>query len=808
MLVRLLLISLLALVLSVPPALADTKIEIDRSFGSRGTVRAHFGPTYTGPAFTALDPLPDGSLQKPQLPEDVDAEGRTVRLFPATPEGSIERLNRDGTPDQTFGVNPYGEQSLSEPAGFRIETIHVLPSGKILVAGVAEKQVALARFEHDGHLDRGFGNGGVVKLKTDAGIDGVRLAALEPRPEEGVAVALLDKEKVEYSEAAGHSGSTIAVLTADGRPDASYGPGGSIAVPDAAILSLHALPDGGLLAAGDRWGPAFVGDWLYESDVVLARYGPSGTLDPGFGGGDGSVVLDLAGLDFFGSVLWAEDGSIWLGGVATAVEKPICRRYEHFCTETPFVAHVASGGTLDLAVGEGGIVRLARFSYPYGEKAGGRGVLALGARPGGGVFAAGGSGTTAFIAALTAAGVPDPGFGEGGFLTERDPRPSEASVQSLALDSRGRILVSGETSAGIVESWGAPALVRYLPNGRLDRSFGGGLVRVPGRETGVVVGEDDASFVLSGRSAGAVTKVRSDGRIDRSFGDEGTADIRFGPKVAFRGKERRMPLLSGQMVALSGGRLLIAGQAGRSFGRAFAMRLRADGTPDPTFGKGGLTLFGLGGHPGAVNQLAVQRDGRVLVAGYTERPGSREWEGEALSVLRLRQDGSRDPSFGHRGLALLPIARHSFAYALAVEGDGRILVAGKSFDRASRARELLLRLDARGRLDRSFGRRGIVSVPVPFRRGGLWWAPRRLLLQRHRILVLRDSVERSLVVYSRDGRRRRAFPAGRGAEPHHHWVQPAPRGALQDGKLLLGWSISRQQRTNFKLERLELRGRP
>ena len=851
MLKRALLISLVVLGLLAPSALASTKVGIDRSFGSRGTVRSDLGPSYSAPAFTAVVPQADGSLlatrmagsgeerirrytaagvldlgfaplAPPAVPTAVDAEGKTVRLFPATPEGSIERLNPDGTPDLSFGVHSYGEQMLSEAAGFKIEKIEILPSGKILVGGTLEtagpvdgprgkrqyvEQVALARFEHDGHLDRGFGNGGVVKLKSDAGIAGVRLAALTLRPDEGVAVALLDSVASEFSEAEAGSGSTIAVLTAAGRPDVAHGSGGAIPVPDAAIFSIHALPGGELLTAGDRWGPAFVGNWLRESDIVLARYSPGGTPDPGFGG-NGNVDLDLAGLDLFGTVLWAEDDSIWLGGAATAVEKPSCRRYEHLCTETPFVAHVTAAGALDRGFGSGGILRLDSLAYPYGQKWDGRGVLTLAARPGGGVFAGGGSGTVAFVDALTPGGGPDRGFADGGLLSVREPHRSEASVQSLALDSRDRILVSGEDTAGIVDTPGTPALVRYLPNGALDRSFGGGFVRVPGRETGVVVGEDDSYFVLSGRSEGAVTKVLAGGRIDRSFGDEGTADIKLSPEFVSRGKHHRFSLLSRQMAALPGGRLLIAGEGGRSFGRPFVLRLRADGTPDPTFDGDGFTQFGFGGRPGVVNQIAVQRDGRILVAGYVERPGG-EGEGEALSVLRLRRDGSRDPTFGHRGLTLLPIARHSFAYALAVEGDGRILVAGKSFDRASRARELLLRLDAHGHLDRSFGRRGIVSTRVPFHRGGLWWAPRRLLLQRHRILVLRDSVERQLVVYSRDGRSRRAFAVGRGGEPHHHWVLQAPRGVLQRGKLLLGWTIYRQQeRKSFKLRRLELRGRP
>jgi uncharacterized delta-60 repeat protein len=847
MLVRPLFTSLFALVLLASSALAVTRVEIDHSFGSRGIVRADLGPTYWSTAFTSIVPQPDGNLLATRglgsegrvrrytatgtldrsfapvlaspVPADVDAEGKTVRLFPATPEGSIERLNPDGTPDHSFGVNPYGEQSLSEAAGFRIETIETLSSGKILVAGTIEatkprrgsvgvEQVALARFEHDGHLDRGFGNGGVVKLKTDAGVDGVRLAALEPRPGEGVAVAVLDAEALEFGEAYAHPGSTIAVLGADGHPDASFGSGGAIRVPDTAIHSIHALAGGELLAAGDRWGPDFSYE-LRESDVVLARYTASGAPDPGFGGGDGSVVLDLGGLELFGSALWAEDGSVWLGGDTTAIAGSNCRRYERFCTETPFVAHASSAGALDPGFGSGGIVRLARLSHRFGRKEGGAGVLALAARPSGGVFAGGGSGTVAFIAAVAPDGAPDPGFGDAGILTEANPRPSETSAHSLAVDSRGRVLVAGEANAGIVEGLAGSTLIRYLPDGALDRSFAGGLVRVPSRgDSEVAVGEGDTYFVLSGRSRGAVTKVRADGTIDQSFGDEGTADVSAGPGVQYRRKRHNIELDCRQIAALPDGGLLVAGSAG--YQRAFVLRLRADGTPDPTFGGDGFVLLGSGAAVYAIEQIAVQPDGRILLGGSVER----NWiEEEVASVLRLRRDGTLDNSFGHHGLTLLPITKRSLASALAVQGDGRILVAGKAFARATHARELLLRLDARGHLDRSFGRRGIVSTRIPFRLGGLWGAPRRLLLERHRILVLRDSAWRQLLVYSRDGSRRRAFSVGRGAEPvphgarPHRWVRSAPLGALQGRDLLLGWTINRRNLDAFKLQRLELRGR-
>ena len=151
--------------------------------------------------------------------------------------------------------------------------------------------------------------------------------------------------------------------------------------------------------------------------------------------------------------------------------------------------------------------------------------------------------------------------------------------------------------------------------------------------------------------------------------------------------------------------------------------------------------------------------------------------------------------------------RPSFASALAIEGNGRILVAGKILGRPGHTRELLLRLTPRGGPDRSFGRSGMVSVRLPQARGMYSGQARQLLLQRQRILVLRDSRETQLVVYTRDGRHRQALEVAAGAEPGNTSARPA-FGAVDDGRLLLGWNVFDSIAISFKLQRLRVEGSP
>jgi uncharacterized delta-60 repeat protein len=849
---RLLLLPFLLAAAMAPSAHARVEVRPDPSFGANGTVEGKFGPTYFRTAFTELEAQPDGGLlaargdplkrntmlsrytgagaldpsvptvQLSLQPEAVDVDGKVLRAF----SERLERLNPDGSPDPGFGVRPWGEGKASEDAGFKIEAIVPLPSGRILAAGsivvfVPEtgqrpsrsfvEQVAVARFEHDGRLDPSFGEGGVVKLKDVAGVAGERFLGLGPRADDGAAVIVLDVPPLPWGEAATRSGSTIVGLGGDGRPDPGFGAGGTVRLADASVLAFDAQPDGGLLVAGDRWGPPLSrGGEAHVSDLFAYRYTPGGQLDPAFGGGDGRFEGDLGEIDLLGDMLIEGDGSIVLGGSSSLLRTPNCLRFYRFCPEAPRLLRLTPQGALDPSFGEGGSFPLDELGSPYGSFDGGIGVKALAARPGGGMFVGGGAGTAAFVVVLSAAGALDPGFGEGGILREFEPHHSRAGVRALAIGARGRVLVAGGTYADVAGFAPPNVLFRYLPDGELDRGFGdgSGYVRVPSEAPAMVIGVGGGAYVLSGSNGPTITKVTAQGRFDRSFGEEGTARPSLGRKIRRQGRVHRLRMRALAMRVLPSGGLLVAGAAvGGSDRRIFAARLHADGGLDSSFGRGGLALLGFGpGRPCTPTEVAFQRDGGIVFAGYLRGRPSEE-HGEDFALVRMRADGTRDRGFGRGGVAVMRPARRSFASSLAIEGNGRILAAGKTLGKAGRTRELLFRFTRQGRIDRSFGRRGMVSTRLPQAAGGRAGQPRQLLLQRDRILVLRDAEERQLVVYSRDGGHRRAFAVAGGAADD--WSRPnAPFGALKGGRLLLGWNDFEPPTQSFKLQELRVRGRP
>src|SRR5262249_42495482 len=104
-------------------------------------------------------------------------------------------------------------------------------------------------------------------------------------------------------------------------------------------------------------------------------------------------------------------------------------------------------------------------------------------------------------------------------------------------------------------------------------------------------------------------------------------------------------------------------------GRAMA----APGQLDPSFGTSGLVLTNFG-RSEAANGIAIQRDGKVVVAGVSDA-GT---DGADFAVARYNPDGSLDTTFGpdHTGKVITPFGDFDAAAGVAIQRNGKIVVAG------------------------------------------------------------------------------------------------------------------------------------
>jgi uncharacterized delta-60 repeat protein len=129
------------------------------------------------------------------------------------------------------------------------------------------------------------------------------------------------------------------------------------------------------------------------------------------------------------------------------------------------------------------------------------------------------------------------------------------------------------------------------------------------------------------------------------------------------------------------------------------------GTLDSTFATNGVYTTDFGFHEN-VNDIKVQPDQKIIWTGVALTPAF----AGVLKVLRLKADGTPDSSFATNGVYSLLIGNETYGYESCVQSDGKIIVAGITYDANYNADWLLLRLNSTGTLDTTFGTNGITMV--------------------------------------------------------------------------------------------------
>ena len=311
-------------------------------------------------------------------------------------------------------------------------------------------------------------------------------------------------------------------------------------------------------------------------------------------------------------------------------------------------------------------------------------------------------------------GSPDPSFGNGQGYVVFGGRGDQMAL-GLALQGDQKIVVTGRTSA----SGGNDVLtLRLNADGSLDTSFGqGGIAIYSGGAGGTDTGRaveimPDGHILVAGEfSNGAnkdavVLRYLADGGLDTSFGQGGMA--------SYAGKGRTDDWAF-DLALQSDGRILVTG--GASPGQTediMLWRLNPNGSTDETFGSGGMaTWAGPGGLRDYGNAIAMDPQGRILVAGADD-------DGQSYNIVLLAflEDGGIDPTFGRGGAAQYASAASGYDYAwgLAVEADGRILVSGVGAGEFGETPTISCFLPD-GTLDTSFANGGVFRLSAADRSG-------------------------------------------------------------------------------------------
>ena len=161
------------------------------------------------------------------------------------------------------------------------------------------------------------------------------------------------------------------------------------------------------------------------------------------------------------------------------------------------------------------------------------------------------------------------------------------------------------------------------------------------------------------------------------------------------------------------GKILVAGQTQNgSFISCGIVRYNPNGALDSGFGSGGKAFVQITGF-WSCRGMTVQADGKIIVVGLTGSENSDPTSGD-FAVARLNQDGSLDNTFDGDGKVVYSISNlRDRANAAAIQPDGKIIVAGVSYNSATgwwKSDFAILRLNPNGSLDTAFGAGGIVKT--------------------------------------------------------------------------------------------------
>ncbi len=387
-------------------------------------------------------------------------------------------------------------------------------------------------------------------------------------------------------------------LLSAGALDPTFGNGGIVTT---SLTKNNDSASGVLLQSNGDLVP-YGGSGTFE----LARYTPSGSLDPSFGsGGIVSTSFRHSSGDGIQAAALQSDGKIVAVGVGHVV------RYN-------------ANGSLDTTFGSQGIA-----TYPSGFTSADSVLL----QPNTGDIVIGGSPSSSFAFELvryTPKGILDTSFGQNGQVVTQFPGVN-AVLNALALEN-GDIVAAGWAGDSAPSPYNhAWALVRYNANGGLDTTFGPngtGMLTTPlgtGQAITAVrslVVQPDGKVVAVGEavaSAGpeewGLARYDTAGNLDTSFGSGGIVTS------SAAGGEPHAAALQ------TNGQIVVAGWTSgtpSSPSQFEVGRYNPDGSVDSTFGSGGFVTTASGSSGGGYG-VVIQSDGKIVVAGYGTIAGKEDF---------------------------------------------------------------------------------------------------------------------------------------------------------------------------------------
>lgn len=655
-----------------------------------------------------------------------EAQGRVTAVGTSDGLLTVVRLliqldGTDGGRDPGFGDNGVVKLRLTEDDSTAVgKAVVVDGEGRAVVAGTVDGGVFVARLNPDGTPDTSFGDEGFltdfvgtapqiskVLLQGDGRI--VVVGDIAPSNDLGFTrpasvSAASAASSVAAAQFDGDRDFLLLRYNADGTPDDAWGFDGErtydLQFGNDEALDAY-IQDGGNIVVVGKSFKGFVEPGIQAvpnltSDIGLIRVsGIDGARDASFGA-EGVTITDLGGRDEGLAIV--SGGTIrdnfYVGGqTSNTAGNTDFVVLEYDFDGTLLTDGFGTGGSTVTDFGGNDQARAIGFSDNGGT------VLLAGTTSG--VL-----NTKFALARYDDDGRLDPDFNSGIVTTTVAGDLDEA--RAVVAQPDGKVVVAGESHAGPAGDF---ALARYNTDGTLDTSFGRGgrvFTDIAGQSDGInaVLLQPDGKIVAGGvasrgpKADFAIARYNADGSLDDTFGADGSAPGTGVVRIDFGSISDTLRAIvlqpDGRIVA--GGTTEFPGAPDPMRHHDFALaRVTAGGALDGSFGEGGEVTLDFGENDDDVNALALQPDGRIVAAGST----ALEFQPQ-LWIARFEPDGDLDATFGDEGQVIEGNQVIAPVSAVAVQADGRIVVAGNLSPVDSPSVPYVNRYLPDGKIDNSF----------------------------------------------------------------------------------------------------------
>jgi uncharacterized delta-60 repeat protein len=309
-------------------------------------------------------------------------------------------------------------------------------------------------------------------------------------------------------------------------------------------------------------------------------------------------------------------------------------------------------------------------------------------------------------------GLLDPGFGGGdGLVTSSFFPDYHAQGNCVVVQEDGKILVSGNTWLPFGNDFAF--LNRYLPDGSPDESFngsGGFLFQ----EWNIYTASHSVAVQPDGRIVCVLKRVDSEETVALiyRFHPDGSPDTSFGTGGVVTKSFGTPYLGAGSLTLQPDGKMVIGGYLrfdNDTFSQTFICRFMPDGTPDSSFNGDGAVVNRIGESYAVYSCILIQEDGRIIAAGYADYN-----QYDDFIAVRYNPDGTLDQTFSGDGVASAAFSNHDDSgFDAILQPDGKIVIGGTTYNMVTGKYEFAAaRFNSDGTADNSFHNDGKLTVAV------------------------------------------------------------------------------------------------